>query len=125
MANFSMLSSIWTKIGDILSGFFAIIPQTMYFIYTSMASLLDMFQFVFRKLAGLDVYYVNGTEKSGDIIVQFIEGILGINNHYSALTTVFWSLVIFGVIVLVLMTIFTIIKAHYNYDAKKIGRAHV
>ncbi len=125
MANFSMLSSIWTKIGDILSGFFAIIPQTMYFIYTSMASLLDMFQFVFRKLAGLDVYYVNGTEKSGDIIVQFIEGILGINNHYSALTTVFWSLVIFGVIVLVLMTIFTIIKAHYNYDAKKSSPSYI
>lgn len=125
MANFSMLSSIWTKIGDILSGFFAIIPQTMYFIYTSMASLLDMFQFVFRKLAGLDVYYVNGAEKSGDIIVEFIEGILGINNHYSALTTVFWSLVIFGVIVLVLMTIFTIIKAHYNYDAKKSSPSYI
>lgn len=125
MANFSMLSGVWTKIGDIFSGFFAIIPQTMYFIYTSIASLLDMFQFVFRKLAGLDVYYVNGTEKTGDIIVDLIEGILGINNKYSALTTVFWSLVIFGVIVLVLMTIFTIIKAHYNYDAKKSSPSYI
>ena len=119
MANVSMLGGVMDKLADIISGFFAIIPQTIYFLYTSIASLVDMFQFVIRKLAGMDVYYVNGTEKTGDIVTNIIEGILGINKDYSALSNVFWSMIIFGVIVLIVMTILTIIKAHYNYDAKK------
>ena len=126
MANLNvMLGSIASKIGDILSGFFAIIPQTMYFLYASIASVLDMFQYVVRKLVGLDVYYVNGTEKTGDVVIDLIEGILGINKEYSALNTVFWSMIIFGVIVLVVMTILTIIKAHYNYDAKKSSPSYI
>lgn len=125
MAGLSMLSSIWTKLGDIVAGFFAIIPQSMYFLYASIASILDMFQFIFRKIAGLDVYYVNNVEKSGDLVVNLIEGLLGINKEYSALSTVFWSMIIFGVIVLILMTIFTIIKAHYNYDAKKSSPSYI
>lgn len=123
MANISMFGSIMQKLTDIVVGFFAIIPQTVYFIYTSVASLLDMFQFVIRKLAGLDVYYVSTStgleEKTGDIVTELIEGILGINNRYSALNTVFWSMIVFGLIVLFVMSIITIIKAHYNYDAKK------
>lgn len=125
MAGLSMLSSIWTKLGDIFAGFFAIIPQAMYFLYASVASILDMFQYIFRKIAGLDVYYVNGVEKSGDLVVELIEGLLGINTEYSALSTVFWSMIIFGVIVLILMTIFTIIKAHYNYDQKKASPSYI
>lgn len=112
-------ASIWTKLGDIFAGFFAIIPQIMYFLYTSIASVLDMFQYIFRKLAGLDSYYFNGDTKTGDVVIDFIEGILGINKEYSALNTVFWSMIIFGVIVLILMTILTFIKSHYNYDATK------
>ena len=116
-----ILSSWFTKMVDLITGFFAIIPQIIYFIYASCASFLDLLQYLIRKLAGLDVYYVNGEATSGDIVTSFIKGILGINKSeaYSALSTVFWSLVIFGVILLVLTTIFSIIKAHYNYDSKK------
>ena len=125
MLKSSMLIDIWQTIENIISGFFAIIPQVIYFIYASVASLLDVLQLVLRKLVGLDVYYVKDpstgivVEKSGDILKEFFEGIMGINNNYSSLSTVFWSLIIFGVIVLVLATIFSIIKAHYNYDDKK------
>ena len=132
MPKFSMLGllekiedGVWRKVENIITGFFAIIPQFFYLLYASVASLLDFLQLVIRKLAGLDSYYVkvgsseNGTEKSGDILKEFIESILGINNTYSALSTVFWSLVIFGVIVLILSLIFSLIKAHYNYDSQK------
>lgn len=115
----SLLMSVLSIISDLVSGFFAIIPQLIYFLFASVGSLLDVLQLVMRKLAGLDVYYINGQETSGDIITSFIEGILGINNDYSALNTVFWSLLIFSAILLILSTIFAIIKAHYNYDAKK------
>ena len=64
---------------------------------------------------------MNGEAVTGDIVSDFIYGILGISKgtRYSSLTTVFWSLVIFGCILLVLTTIFAIIKAQYNYDAQK------
>lgn len=117
-----MLKSSWfQKLKDFIIGFFAFIPQIMYFLYTCCASFLDFLQYLIRKLAGLDVYYIDGVEQQGDIVVSFVRGILGIDKSpaYSSLTTVFWSLVIFGCILLVLTTIFSIIKAHYNYDAKK------
>lgn len=106
---------------DFIVGFFAFIPQFMYFIYASIASFLDLLQYLVRKLAGLDIYYVDGKAVSGDLIVEFIQGILGIKKDatYSAISTVFWSLVIFGVILLILCTIVAIIKAHYNYDQNK------
>ena len=117
--------TVFKKIENIILGIFAIIPQVIYFLYTSVASLLDVCQMLIRKLAGLDVYYVANsttgqyTEKQGDILKEFIEGILGINKQYSALSTVFWALVIFAVIVLVIATILAIIKAQYNYDSEK------
>ena len=118
----SKLAIEWhEKIAQTILGFFTIIPQFIYFLYASAASLLDVMQYLIRKLAGLDTYYVDGQAKSGDIVLSFIRGILGIDksDSYSALSTVFWSLVIFGAILLILTTIFAIIKAHYNYDAKK------
>lgn len=118
----SILCADWfDKLKNLFLGLFAIIPQFIYFLYASCASLLDALQYLVRKLAGLDVYYINGEAQHGDIVISFVRGILGIDKSpsYSALTTVFWSLVIFGCILLVLTTIFSIIKAHYNYDAKK------
>ncbi len=119
--NISLLGSWLDKIINFILGFFAFIPQVMYFLYASIASLLDVLQFLIRKLAGLDVYYVNGVQQSGDIITELLKGIVGINKDptYSTIATVFWSFVIFGVILLILTTIVSIIKAHYNYDQNK------
>lgn len=124
-----MLLGIWQDIANIVTGFFAIIPQTLYFLFASAASLVDLLQYAMRKLVGLDVYYVDGVAQQGDILTEFIEGVVGINNSYSTLSTVFWSMVVFGVVLLVFATIIAIIKTHYNYDSEKsnpmyiIGRA--
>ncbi len=134
MAVSSMIAGFLQKIGDILTGFFAIIPQAIYFLYASMASIMDFFQLLFRKLVGLDTYYIQSVgedskivtkQYAGDIITDMIEGVLGINKNYSAFNTVFWSMIIFGLIVLIIMTIITLIKAHYNYDAKKSSPAYI
>ena len=121
MQSVSMLGSWFDKIVDFIVGFFAFIPQLIYFLYASIASFLDLLQYLVRKLAGLDVYYVDGQAQSGDLIISFIKGIVGIDKSptYSAVSTVFWSLVIFGVILLFVTTIVAIIKAHYNYDSNK------
>ncbi len=114
----SLLGSIKKAILDMFTGMFAFIPQCMYFFYTCMASFLDMLQSMVRKLAGLDSYMVTGSSEpiTGDVLERFVKGMLGINTQYSALNTVFWSLVIFGAIVLVLSVIISLIKAHYSYN---------
>lgn len=78
-------------------------------------------QALVRKLAGLDVYYDAGGNvvEGQDPLTEFLYGILGFGDSapaYEALNTVFWSLAIFGVIILVISTIVAIIKSHYNED---------
>jgi len=125
MQSISMLMGVWETIGNIVSGFFAIIPQSIYFLFASAASVLDMLQYAVRKLAGLDVYYVDGEARQGDIITQFIEGALGINDNYSIFSTVFWAMIIFGVVLLVFSTIIAMIRAHYDYNAQKSAPSYI
>lgn len=110
-------------------GFFAsiativdIIPKVVYFLYAMISSGVDAMQAMVRKLAGLDVYYQASTGNpvaETDPLTEFIYGILGIGDNaamYQGLNTVFWSLAIFGLIILVVATIVAIIKSHYNED---------
>ena len=117
----SMFLGMFDWIADFFKALFDLIPKIMYLLYTSLASVIDILQLFFRKLAGLDVYYVEGKAVTGDLVTNFITGILGINKDnlaYSALSTVFWSMIVFGVIVCFAATIIAIIKSHYTYDEK-------
>lgn len=101
--------------------FFDIIPKVIYFVFAAISSGVDAMQALVRKLAGLDVYYdAGGNPVEGqDPLTEFLYGILGFGDSapaYEALNTVFWSLAIFGVIILVISTIVAIIKSHYNED---------
>ena len=120
--------SLW----EYFTCFFDYIPKIMYFLYAAVASCLDAMQLLMRRLAGLDVYYVNmdggdivggtGEAVSGDPVMEFIYGILGIGENagsYQALNTTFWSLAIFAVIVLVVSTMIALIKSHYQEDGAK------
>ncbi len=122
----SMLLGMFDWIIDFFVELFNMIPKIIYLLYSSLACLLDVFQLALRKLAGLDVYYnANGKPIAGDIVTNFIAGILGIHFDgnesgftYSTLSTVFWSFVVFGVIITFVSVFVAIIKSHYNYDEK-------
>lgn len=122
----SMLLGIFDWIGEFFKELFNLIPKVIYLLYASLACVIDVLQLFFRKLAGLDVYYVDGKAVSGDLVTNFIAGILGINVNatdgvtfeYSALTTVFWSFIVFGIIIAFMSTIVAIVKSHYSYDDK-------
>ena len=117
----SMLLGIFDWIGEFFKSLFNLIPKIMYLLYASIACVIDVLQLFFRKLAGLDVYYVDGEAITGDLVTNFITGILGINAEgltYSALSTVFWSMLIFGIIICFVATFIAIIKSHYTYDDK-------
>lgn len=117
----SMLLGLFDWIGDFFKSLFDLIPKVIYLLYASFACVLDVLQLFFRKLAGLDVYYVDGKAISGDLVTNFITGILGINSDnlaYSALSTVFWSMFVFGIIICFASTLIAVIKSHYSYDDK-------
>lgn len=117
----SMLLGLFDWVGDFFKSLFDIFPKIVYLLYASLACVLDVLQLFFRKLAGLDVYYVDGEAVSGDLVTNFITGILGINSDnlaYSALSTVFWSMFVFGIIICFASTLIAIIKSHYSYDDK-------
>ncbi len=123
----SMLLGVFSWLGDFFKSLFDIIPKTIYLFWASLSCVLDILQLFFRKLAGLDVYYIteNGktTMVAGDIVTQFIAGILGWDigagkYNYSTLSTVFYSMILFGIIVCFGCILISIIKSHYSYDEK-------
>lgn len=99
---------------------FDIIPKIIYLMYSCLASAADAMQLLVRRLCGLDLYYIDGEEVLlTDPLTEFINGILGIGNSagtMQALNTTFWSLAIFGLILLALTSIVALIKAHYKED---------
>lgn len=116
-----MLLGIFDWIADFFKSLFDLIPKVIYLLYASLACVIDVLQLFFRKLAGLDVYYVDGEAVAGDLVTNFITGILGINPNgfeYSALSTVFWAFIVFGIIICFISTIVAIVKSHYSYDDK-------
>lgn len=112
-----MESMILASFFDIIRSFIDNIPKMMYLLYASLTSLLDFLQLFMRKLAGLDTYYVDGSKETGDVVTNFIEGIVGMGDQsYSTLSTVFWSFIILGIILLFCTTLIAIIRMHFNYD---------
>ena len=144
---FNLISSLGIGAGqsiwNIIINIFSFIPKLMYLITTSFFSILDVLQLLFRKLAGLDSYYIQtgGIESAGDIIAggqtvqqtgdiveEFILGIF--TNKYPILYNVFWSFIILGIIMLFLTTIIALIRNEYtpekdgsNSKSKVIGRS--
>ena len=118
-----LLLGFWNNIVDVLVGALNLIPQIVYFLFTAFSSGIDALQMLIRKLAGLDVYYNASTGEAitnRDPLSEFIYGILGIGESsaaYQALNTVFWSLSIFAIILLVVTTMVAMIKSHYNEDS--------
>ncbi len=122
----SMTLGMFDWIGEFFKSMFDYIPKVMYLLYASLASLMDVLQLFFRKLAGLDVYYVDGKAVTGDIVTNFIGGIMniqinttdGVKIEYPILSTVFWSMIVFGLIICFVSTLVAIVKSHYTYDDK-------
>ena len=133
---FGFVSSLGISIGqsiwNIVVNIFSFIPKLMYLITTSFFTVLDVFQLLFRKLAGLDTYFVTDagqtTQKTGDIVEEFILGIF--TNKYPTLSNVFWSFIILGIVMLFLTTLIALIRNEYtpekdgsNSKSKVVGRS--
>lgn len=119
-------SAILEKIASWVGALFSIIPKTLYLLITFAMQIVDIIQLLFQKLAGLDFYYVteNGTatKESGDFLIYFLRKVLF---EKGTLNTVFWSIVILGLFLLVFATIVAVIRTQYNYDEKPVSPTKV
>ena len=99
---------------DILR-WFDIIPKLTYFVLVCFMSVIDIMQFIFRKLVGLDVYYIGGSNnpQTGDIALAFLRSIFDKDSAFPALKNAFWALIILGIILLIVTTIIAIIRQEY------------
>lgn len=106
----TLAMDIWLYI----QGLFSIFPKLFYLLSNAFLTIIDILQLIFRKLAGLDVYYIDGVVQEGDIVYRFLKGTL--LGEFPILTNVFWSLIILGVILIVVSIIISIIRSEYASD---------
>ena len=123
--NVMLLNVVMDYIVDILKGVFSIIPKLLYFLVSCVLSLIDLCQVGFRKLAGLDPIIITSTISNtedeiytGDTVYKIIVDAL-FNDKYPAIRTVFWSLIILGLFMLVMTSIVAMIRLEYNPDKDK------
>lgn len=116
--------AILEKIASWVGALFSIIPKTLYLLITFAMQIVDIIQLLFQKLAGLDVYYIEGSDnpESGDFLIYFLRKVLF---EKGTLNTVFWSIVILGLFLLVFATIVAVIRTQYNYDEKPVSPTKV
>lgn len=98
--------------------FLSFIPKIMYFLVACLCSIIDMFQVVFRKLAGLDPVIIDGNITQGDTAYELINKAI-FQGEYPVIQTVFWSLIVLGVIMLIVTSIMATIRLEYNPDKDK------
>ena len=103
---------------DWLKNFLAIIPKIMYFIVSCILSLVDLFQVLFRKLAGLDPIMISNEVTTGDSVYELLMDAL-FTGKYPAINTAFWAIVILGIFMLIVTSIVATIRLEYNPDKEK------
>lgn len=116
--------AVLEKIASWVGALFSIIPKTLYLLITFAMQIVDIIQLLFQKLAGLDVYYIEGSDnpESGDFLIYFLRKVLF---EKGTLNTVFWSMVILGLFLLVFATIVAVVRTQYNYDDKPVSPTKV
>ena len=116
--------AVLEKIASWVGALFSIIPKTLYLLITFAMQIVDIIQLLFQKLAGLDVYYIEGSDnpETGDFLIYFLRKVLF---EKGTLNTVFWSIVILGLFLLVFATIVAVIRTQYTYDEKPVSPTKV
>lgn len=108
-------------INSFLQIFITPLAMLLYSLQTGFFFLIDCVQSIFRKMAGLDVYYYQGQEQSGDIVLSMITS--------QTVMTIFYSVLIVAVFLMFVTTFVAIIRTEFtekgagNAKGPIIGRA--
>ncbi|PKK95831.1 MAG: hypothetical protein CVV59_01700 [Tenericutes bacterium HGW-Tenericutes-4] len=103
-----IVGGLSSTIQYLINGYLSLLANWFYTIFLALATVLDVIQMLFRKMAGLEYYIVNGqqTAEPRDLALEII------NNQI--IMNVFWSLVVLGVVLLFITTFVAVIKSEYQ-----------
>lgn len=111
----SLILAWYDKVWDVINGFLVFIPKILYFILTCVLSVIDLCQVLFRKLAGVDPIIISDKIYTGDSVYKIITDAL-FTGAYPAIRTLFWGLIILGVLMLIITSIIMVIRVEYADD---------
>ena len=106
-----------------LEKFFYVVPEFIYFVCSCMFQIIDLCQLLFRKLVGLDTYYIAGSDgaQHGDIIFSIMKNTFLGEGAYKPMNTAFWSITLLGLILLFVTTIAGLLRNEYSPDKEKLN----
>ncbi len=118
--NAMLLGAVGDAIMDAIKSLLTIMPKFLYFIVSCVLSVIDLCQLAFRKLAGLESITIVGETDPyvGDSVYKIIIDAL-FSSKYPAIKTIFWSLIILGVFMLIITSIIALLRLEYNPDKEK------
>jgi len=90
---------IWTLIAQAVS-------MLLYGVQMGLFLLIDCVNAIFRSIAGLDVYYVNGVQTEGDIVYSLLQN--------PVVTSVFTSVLVASIFLLFVTTFIAIFKTEFD-----------
>ena len=115
---FTMVGNIFAILGDLLKiiiTYFLVSP--LFLVFVGILILAHFGELIFKKMAGIDVAYLNGQEYGGasdgtgqDLVYAFITE--------PAVQNVFWSIVGLSIVLLFIFTIVALIKSEFALDLK-------
>ena len=123
----SIMSDVWNKVTDFSTTLWGLFLKVLYLITQCFVWLIDFLQIIFRKLAGVDTYFIKKSSSTqyekmeGDIILNLITD--------KRIYSVFIGIVLLSVVLLFVTTIVAIIRSEYategaqNSKGKIIGKS--
>lgn len=95
-----------TIVIPIMNFFSYLIGCIFYGLQMGLFYIMDAIQLVFRRVAGLDVYYDNGVAVEGDMVIKFFQD--------STVQAVFFSILIAAIILLFITTFIAVLKTEFD-----------
>lgn len=87
-----------------------VLLQPIYMVFLGLCKLLDLFELIAKKLAGMDVVYVNGTAVTGDLALSLL------NN--STIWKAFASMLALGSLLLFITTFISVIRSFWGQGGR-------
>ena len=95
-----------TIVVPIMNFFSYLIGCIFYGLQMGLFYIMDAIQLVFRRVAGLDIYYDNGVAVEGDLVIKFLQD--------STVQAVFFSILIAAIILLFITTFIAVLKTEFD-----------
>ncbi len=119
----AIFDAVYNFFGGIFNALFQILVQLfrfivfgiVYKIFSAILTLIDFFENIFKRIAGIDPITLNGVQyggegSEGDLVYGFITN--------ESVMSVFWSIVALSLVLLLVFTIVAFIKSEFTLDLK-------